>query len=101
MEKTKNSNNHVLCESCLPTGWMELRRLYPVYMINGLDTGSKVLYRLVSNRQEAKFLVEVINRHRVKSLEFRATMYAEVGPSLLRESEYSWKLEGVDYVVGE
>ena len=100
MEKTKNSNNHVLCESCLSTGWMELRRLYPVYMINGLD-GSKVLYRLVSSRQEAKFLVEIINRHKVKSLEFRATMYAEVGPSLLRESENSWKLEGVDYIVEE
>ena len=98
MEKT---NDKVLCQSCLPTGWRELRRLYPVYMINGLDTGSKVLYRLVSGRQEAKFLVEVINRHKVKSLEFRATMYAEVGPSLLRESEYSWKLEGVDYVVEE
>ena len=97
MEKT---NDKVLCQSCLPTGWRELRRLYPVYIINGLD-GSKVLYRLVSSRQEAKFLVEVINRHRVKSLEFRATMYAEVGPSLLRESENSWKLEGVDYIVEE
>ena len=96
-----DSNDQVLCQSCLPTGWRELRRLYPVYMINGLDAGSKVLYRLVSGRQEANFLVEVINRHKVKSLEFRATMYAEVGPSLLRESEYSWKLEGVDYVVGE
>lgn len=99
MEKT-NNNNNVLCESCLPVGWKELRRLYPVYMINGLD-GSKVLYRLVSSIQEAKFLVEVINRHKVKSLEFRATMYAEIGPSLLRESENSWKLEGIDYKVGE
>ena len=97
---SENRKDNILCQSCLPTGWMELRRLYPVYMINGLD-GSKVLYRLVSSREEAKFLVEIINRHKVKSLEFRATMYAEVGPSLLRESEYSWKLEGVDYVVEE
>ena len=101
MEKTKNNDNHMLCQSCLPTGWRELRRLYPVYIVNGLDAGSKVLYRLVGSVQEAKSLVEVINRHEVKSSEFRATMYAEVGPSLLRESENSWKLEGVDYKVGE
>lgn len=100
MEKTENNNNF-LCQSCLPVGWKEPRRLYPVYMVDGLDTGSKVLYGLVGSLQEAKSLVEVINRHKVKSSEFRATMYAEIGASLLRESENSWKLEGVDCKVAE